>query len=62
MPICGYGLGMFAALLPLQTLPSWPEVVEPTLLEMLTLTVFIPLAITAVLTVVVLGKGWRSEH
>ena len=49
------------ALLPLETLPSWPAVHQPTVLEMLTLTVFIPFGIAAVFAVVILGPGWRSK-
>lgn len=49
------------ALLPLETLPGWPSVIEPTVLELLTLTLFIPLGITAVLAVLILGPGWKSQ-
>ena len=49
------------ALFPLETLPSWPAVTDPTVLEMLTLTLFIPLAITLVLTALILGPGWRQR-
>jgi len=49
------------ALFPLETLPSWPTVTDPTVLEMLTLTLFIPLAITLVLAVLILGPGWRPK-
>lgn len=48
-------------LLPLETLPGWPAVVEPTMLELLTLTVFIPLALVAVITVLVMGPGWKAK-
>ena len=59
----GYGLDMHPvpALLPLETLPSWPAVYQPTVLEMLTLTVFIPFGIAAVFAVVILGPSWRSK-
>jgi hypothetical protein len=49
------------ALFPLETLPSWPAVTDPTVLEMLTLTLFIPLAITLVLTALILGPGWAPK-
>jgi hypothetical protein len=49
------------ALFPLETLPSWPAVTDPTVLEILTLTLFIPLAITLVLTALILGPGWRPK-
>jgi hypothetical protein len=47
---------------PLDTLPSWPVVNDPTVLEMLLLTLFIPLVITLVLTLVILGSGWRPKN
>ncbi len=50
------------ALIPLETLPSWPAVNDPTVLEMLTLTLFIPLAITLVLALLILGPGWRAKE
>lgn len=49
------------ALLPLETLPNWPAVYEPTVLEMLTLTVFIPFGIAAVFAALILGPGWRAK-
>nr|WP_300145318.1 hypothetical protein [Propionicimonas sp.] len=49
------------ATLPLQTLPSWPAVPDPTALQLLTVTLFIPLAITAVVALFVLGPGWRTK-
>lgn len=45
----------------LETLPGWPVAYEPTVLEMLTLTLFIPLAITAVLAALILGPGWHPK-
>jgi hypothetical protein len=50
-----------AALLPLETLPSWPSAPDPSVMQMLTLTVFIPLIIAAVVTLFVLGPGWRAK-
>jgi len=49
------------AFLPLETLPSWPAVTDPTVLEMLTLTLFIPMGITLVLAAIILGPGWRQK-
>lgn len=48
------------ALLPLETLPNWPAVVEPTVLELLVLTLFIPLGITVVVAAIVLGPTWQK--
>ena len=56
----GYGVVMLA-LMPLETLPSWPTVTDPTVLEMLTLTIFIPLGIGAVLTALIMGPAWREK-
>jgi hypothetical protein len=47
------------AFLPLETLPSWPAVPDPTVVQILIPTLFIPLAITAVIALLVLGPGWR---
>ena len=52
---------MLPGFLPLETLPSWPQVTDPSTLEMLLLTVFIPFGIAAVVTAVVLGPGWRAS-
>ena len=49
------------AFFPLETLPSWPTVTDPTVLEFLTITLFIPLAITLVLAALILGPGWRPK-
>jgi hypothetical protein len=49
------------ASLPLETLPSWPAVPDPTVLQILTVTLFIPLAITAVVALLVLAPGWRAK-
>lgn len=63
MPIrrIDYGAGMQPTPIALQTLPSWPTVAEPTLLESLTLMVFIPVGVAALLTVLVLGRSWGSK-
>ncbi|MFT4108760.1 hypothetical protein [Propionicimonas sp.] len=50
-----------AAILPLETLPSWPQVTDPTVLEMLVLTIFIPFGIAAVVAALVLGPGWSAK-
>lgn len=43
-------------------LPSWPVAPTPTLLEILMPTLFVPLAIAAVITVLVMAPGWRSKE
>lgn len=50
-----------SALLPLETLPSWPAVPDPTVMQILIPTLFIPLAIAAVIALLVLGPGWRGR-
>ena len=49
------------AILPLETLPNWPAVTDPTVLEMLTLTVFIPFGIAAVFAFLILTPGWKPK-
>jgi hypothetical protein len=49
------------AVIPLETLPGWPAVNDPTVLQLLTLTVFIPVGILLVLAVLILGPGWRAK-
>jgi hypothetical protein len=49
------------AFTPLETLPSWPVVNDPSVLEMLVLTLFIPLGISLVLAALILGPGWRPK-
>jgi hypothetical protein len=49
------------AFLPLETLPSWPAVTDPTVLQVLVLTVFIPFGIAAVLTLLILGPQWNAR-
>ncbi len=46
----------------LETLPSWPAVNDPTVVELLTLTLFIPLGIGLVFAVIILGPGWRPKN
>jgi hypothetical protein len=43
-------------------LPSWPVAPDVTTLEILTVTLLIPLAIAAVITVLVMGPGWQSKE
>ena len=43
-------------------LPSWPVAPDVTTLQILSVTVLIPLAIAAVVTLLVMGPGWRSEQ
>lgn len=45
----------------LETLPSWPAVHEPSIMELLNVILFIPLVITAVFVAVVMGPAWRSK-
>ena len=44
-----------------RVLPGWPEVVDPSVLDILLLTVGIPLAITAVLALGILGPHWYRQ-
>lgn len=44
-----------------ETLPSWPAVHSPTALEMIFLTLLLPLGIALVLAAVILGPGWRQK-
>ena len=46
----------------LETLPGWPEVHDPSLLEILTLILFIPGAIALAFLVAFLAPGWRSPR
>lgn len=42
----------------LETLTSWPETATPSVLELLIYTAGIPLAIAAVVTLLVMGPAW----
>lgn len=44
------------------TLPGWPAVHDPTVLEMLLVTLFIPLGIAAVFAVLVFGAAWGRRQ
>lgn len=46
----------------LETLPGWPAVHEPSVLELLTVTLFIPLGVAAVLFTLILGPSWRADE
>lgn len=45
----------------LETLPGWPAVQDPTVLELLFLILLLPLGIAAVFAVVILAPGWRQR-
>ena len=50
------------ALIPvLESLPGWPDVVEPSVLDIGLVTVGIPAAIAAVVTVLFLGPHWLKK-
>lgn len=57
----GYGAHMQLVLIGLKTLPGWPSVPDLSMVHLLALTLFIPLAITAVITAIVLGPSWRAK-
>lgn len=42
-------------------LPGWPVAPDVTLTDILIPTLFVPLAIAAVITVLVMAPGWRSK-
>ena len=44
-----------------RTLPGWPDVYDPSVLEMLFLTVLVPFGIAAVFAVLILAPGWRQR-
>jgi len=44
-----------------QTLPGWPAVYDPSVLDMLFLTLLLPLAISAVFALLVFAPGWRQR-
>lgn len=45
----------------LETLPNWPAVPEPSVVEFLFLTLFLPLLIAGVFAALILGPGWRRN-
>lgn len=53
---------MLPLLVPLQTLPSWPEAPVPTTLEALLLFLLIPLAISVPLVALVMGPEWAGRR
>lgn len=44
------------------TLPGWPAVYDPTVLEMLLVTLFIPLGIATVFAVLVFAPAWGRKR
>ena len=42
----------------LETLPGWPEVVEPSLFDILLLTAIIPIGAALVMTLLGMGPTW----
>lgn len=44
------------------TLPGWPAVYDPTVLEMLLITLFIPLGIAAFFAVLVFAPAWGRKQ
>lgn len=45
----------------LETLPGWPDVVEPSLMESLVILAGIPAAIAVVATVAIMGPQWFRQ-
>lgn len=45
-------------LLETHTVPGWPEVYDPSVLHILVLTVALPVALCAVVTLAVMGPVW----
>lgn len=45
----------------LETLPGWPEAVDPSVMDILGLTVGIPFAIGAVFALIILGPSWYRK-
>ncbi len=46
----------------LETLPGWPASPDPSLLELLMLTVFLPVGIAAVFAVLIFAPSWRQQR
>lgn len=49
-------------LIVMETLPSWPSVTEPTLMQILLVTLFIPGIIAAVITALSMGPSWLRRE
>lgn len=49
------------ALIPTRALPGWPEVYSPSLLDSFIVILGIPLAITAVVTLFLMGPHWFRQ-
>ncbi|MFT4217040.1 MAG: hypothetical protein QM619_07630 [Micropruina sp.] len=45
-------------LIPLKTLPGWPEVADPTVIESLTVLLGVPAAIAAVILILGMAPSW----
>jgi len=45
----------------LETLPGWPEVQEPTILESLTLLLFLPVGMALAFVLVIMAPAWRAR-
>ena len=45
-----------------QTLPGWPAVYDPSVLELLFLTLLLPLGIAAVFAVLIFAPSWRRRE
>ena len=45
----------------LETLPGWPEVADPSAMDILGLTVGIPFAIGGVFALIILGPSWYRK-
>ncbi len=52
-----YPVSMFG-LIPLKTLPGWPEAADPTAIQTLTVLLGIPAAIALVLLLLVMAPSW----
>ncbi|MFV0453162.1 MAG: hypothetical protein ACK5LS_13150 [Propioniciclava sp.] len=46
----------------LETLTPWPDTTAPTVLDLLGIIVAIPVAISAVVAVAVMGPAWFRRH
>lgn len=53
--------GRMIGLLPLETLPGWPEAANPTVIEVLTVLLGLPLALAAVIVVIGMAPSWFSR-
>ena len=51
-------MSLLAVIPLLESLPGWPDVVEPSLMDILVLVLGIPFAIGAVVTLFLMGPHW----